>query len=157
MALVGPAAFGAVLAVPVVAFAFAGNVWLSSADAAPAPVSTASGGQILAGRLMIAHGDDFATGAMAMQSDLRTESGVVPLTIPPSEHSAALALAGSQVRILGSRLGSSFAAMSISAASTPVAATPRGGNAGLETQDAHRGRVDATAGYEHEAESRGRR
>ena len=43
---------------------------------------------------MVAHGDNFATGAMIMQTELSTSSGAVGLVVPASEHAQIVSLAG---------------------------------------------------------------
>ena len=109
----------ATLAVLVTTTALIGASGLSSASAerlAPRHVTVGSG---LEGTLMVAHGDNFATGAMIMQTELRTASAVVPLTVPPSEHAEVVALAGQQVQMRGARLGASVV---VSAVSPAVAA-----------------------------------
>ncbi|MGO9873327.1 MAG: hypothetical protein ACLPVY_05955 [Acidimicrobiia bacterium] len=94
---------------------------------APRPATVGPG---LEGTLMVAHGDNFATGAMIMQTELRTASAVVPLTVPRSEHAQIVSLAGQQVQMRGARLAASVVVSAVSpmvarAASTPVARSMR--------------------------------
>jgi hypothetical protein len=95
-----------------------GGASVANAEARPANVHTAGAG--FAGTLMVAHGDNFTTGAMIMQTELQTASGVVPLAVPVFEHAQILALAGQRVQVRGARLGASVAVSDVSAA----AATP---------------------------------
>jgi hypothetical protein len=82
-----------------------------AADASPLPAL-----EQLDGRLMVAHGDNFAGGPMVMKTELRTATGIIPLVLPAAEHSQLVALAGDRVRVLGSRRSSSaaFTAQAIS-------------------------------------------
>ena len=43
---------------------------------------------VIEGQLMVAHGDNFTTGAMVMQTELRTASGSVPLQVPTAVRGA---------------------------------------------------------------------
>ena len=95
------------LAVVVTAVAMISLTSLSAADAKNAPARARSNNQIRGGRLMVAHGDNFTTGAMVMQTKLRTASGDVPLVVPASAHATVLALAGHGVQVRGSRIAAS--------------------------------------------------
>ena len=57
---------------------------------------------VVDGTLLVAHGDG-SKGAMVMQTALRSASGVMPLTVPASEHAQTVALAGRRVQVRGSR------------------------------------------------------
>jgi hypothetical protein len=101
--------------------ALAAIVALSVASAAySAAGASASSVQVLVGQLMVAHGDSFDGGPMVMLTELRTTSGVVPLSVPASEHSRTLALAGEQVQVSGSRLARAFSVTGLSGAPTPA-------------------------------------
>lgn len=80
----------------------------SSAPAAPTRAET------LDGVLMVAHGEYRATGAMVMQTQLRTATGEVRLTVPVSQHDRIVALAGTRVRVHGAHRSGSFAVAAIS-------------------------------------------
>jgi hypothetical protein len=82
--------------------------------AAPARAIVATRDQTLSGRLLVAHGDNFATGAMVMQTGLRTPSGFVRLTLPVSQHAETLALAGASVRVEGMLSSNSMAVSRVS-------------------------------------------
>ena len=62
---------------------------------------------------MVAHGDNFTSGAMVMQAELRTATGPVELRVPAAEHDATVALAGTQVRLRGFRGSRSFAVTAV--------------------------------------------
>jgi len=109
----------ATLAVLVTATAVIGASGLSIASAERLAPRHTTVGPGLEGTLMVAHGDNFATGAMIMQTELRTASAAVPLMVPPSEHAQVVALAGQQVRMRGARLDASVVVSAVS----PVVAT----------------------------------
>ena len=113
-----------VVALMAAAIALIANAGIPTADASTAYGTTTPLAQ-LDGRLLVAHGDNFMGGAMVMQTELQTASGAVSLELPASEHSRALELAGQRVRVLGSRVTSSFAAASLSPAVVETAATAR--------------------------------
>ena len=108
-----------VLLVLAVVMAIVGVDCLATAGATVVRPESAARDQSLEGDLMVAHGDNFTTGAMVMQTELRTATGVVPLAVPAAEHAATLALAGERVRVRGTRDARSFAVLSV--ASSPAA------------------------------------
>ena len=77
--------------------------------------------QLLEGQLLVAHGDNFDSGAMVMQTELRTSSGTVDLSVPATEHDAVVALAGARVSLRGSRGLESFAVSGIAASPASIA------------------------------------
>jgi hypothetical protein len=105
----------AVTAVIVAVAAIAG---LSAAYASEQPALAE-----LDGKLMVAHGDDFSGGTLVMQSWVQTAHGNVPVTLPSARHAQALKLSGHKVRLRGTKLGSTFAAASITPAETIAPAT----------------------------------
>src|SRR5579871_2008047 len=94
---------------------------IAVAHAATSPASLAQ----LDGELLVAHGDTFGRGPMVMQTALRTANGIVPITLPAARHEQALALAGKQVRVRGTRDASAFDVASIAATQTTATPAPR--------------------------------
>src|SRR4051794_4426954 len=74
----------------------------------PAPVATR-----LSGRLLVAHGDNFAGHQMSMSAELRTTGGSVPLETRPSQHDALMRLAGRDVVVEGVSSGDSVSVQSV--------------------------------------------
>ena len=99
----------------------------TTVPARAAAASALTRSRTLVGRLLIAHGDNFATGAMVMQTGLRTASGYVRLTLPVSQHARTLALAGASVRVQGTLSSNSFTVSQVSPLPDPRAvARPAG-------------------------------
>jgi len=90
------------------------------ANAAAPIAGPQRGGAGITGTLMVAHGDNFATGAMIMQTELSTSSGVVALVVPASEHAHIVGLAGQRVQLRGAPVGASVAVSDVS----PTVAAP---------------------------------
>ena len=91
----------------------------------------------VAGRLLVAHGDNFAGHMMNMSAQVSTGTTVVPLQIQPDQHDDVMDLAGQNVVAEGTAAGNGLVLQS-------VAPAGGAGRAGLDP--AHRGRAVADEG-----------
>ncbi len=108
-----------------VLFVAAAVVAAGLSAAAAATATSAPSGDELDGKLLVAHGDDFATGAMSMSAMVRTKSGNVRLRVTAARHNELMSLAGRQVRVRGINTAAGFNAATIAAVDSAPAAAPR--------------------------------
>src|SRR4051794_5463596 len=75
----------------------------------------------VAGRLLVAHGDNFAGHMMNMSAQVSTGTSVVPLQLQPDQHDDVMDLAGQNVVADGTASGNALVLQSVAAAGAPVA------------------------------------